>query len=259
MSARPAETSEMRRTIDAALGEYCASFTDPMLAETLEVHHERWHLLMAQVAKLIDERVDRASSVRILDIGPRFELDLLHRLFASATVDTLGLDVGLFPARDGERNFRFDLSRTDFQDERPKLGPYEIIVMAEVFEHISMPPSVFMPWLASLLAPGGWLIVQTPNAVALPKRLRMLVGRQPFWELVSDRARPGHFREYTVAELRSAGRRAGLKVANAWTANYFDSPKRTNRLYGRLERITPSSLRAGITVVYAKPENRADG
>src|SRR5689334_9987938 len=153
----------MRATIDAALDEYQATFTNELLAKTRETHHRRWHLLMAQVGRLLATS-SSADHPRILDIGPRFEVDLMHRLFPAATVDTLGLDVGLFPPGDGERNYIFDLSRTDFVEERPTLGPYDIIVMAEVFEHISMPPSVFLPWLASLLAATGALIVQTPNA-----------------------------------------------------------------------------------------------
>jgi hypothetical protein len=249
----PRESAHTRQIVDVAFREYAAAHTQTMPVETLATHHRRYHLLMAQVAALIST----AAPVRILDIGPRFEVDLMHRLLPSATIDTLGLNAGLYPPREGEHNHIFDLSRTDFVAERPDIGPYDLIVMAEVFEHISMPPSIFMPWLASLLAPRASLIVQTPNAVALPKRLRMAVGRHPFWQLTADRAYPGHYREYTITELKAAGRQAGLEVASVWTANYFDSAKLSNRIYGRLERLVPPGLRAGITIVFRNGSNAA--
>jgi len=250
----PRESAALSALIEAALGEYARQYTEGIHNQTIATHHRRYHLLMAQVAALID----RDASVRILDIGPRFEVDLLHRLFPKATVDTLGLNVGLFAPREGEHNYVFDLSRADFVDERPVIGPYDVIVMAEVFEHISMPPSVFLPWLGSLLKRGAYLVIQTPNAVALPKRARMLAGRHPFWVLASDRAFPGHYREYTVSEMKAAVSASGLDVANVWTGNYFDSDKRSNRLYGRMERIVPSTLRAGITIVGQNRNNRAN-
>lgn len=113
-----------------------------------------------------------------------------------------------------------------------------------------------MGWIASLLAPGGHLLVQTPNAVALPKRLRMLAGRNPFQPMSADRAYPGHMREYTTAELVGEGRALGLEVIELRTANYFATEKFSNRLYQRLERFVPRTLRAGITIVYVAPAVR---
>ena len=190
---------------------------------------------------------------RVLDVGPRFEVDLLHRVLPNACVDTLGLNAGLFPPRDGEERVLFDLNHADDESRRPSFGPYQLIVMAEVLEHVHMPPSVVVGWIASLLAPGGYLLVQTPNAVALPNRLRMLAGRNPFQPLSADRAYPGHMREYTTSELLREGRALGLEVVELRTANYFVSDKLSNRLFHRLERFVPRTLRAGITVVYRAP------
>jgi hypothetical protein len=196
---------------------------------------------------------DAGGVVRILDIGPRFEVDLIHRLLPKAQVDTLGLNKGLIPPRAGERNFEYDLNNTWDVSSTPTLGRYRLVVMAEVLEHLSTAPSIVLSWIATLLEPGAYLLIQTPNAVALPKRLRMLAGRHPFSPLTTDQAYPGHIREYTVAELRREGRSLGLDVVEIRTKNYFDSPKVTNKLYQRLERIVPGNLRSGITVVYGAP------
>ena len=55
--------------------------------------------------------------------------------------------------------------------------------------------------------------------------------------------------------LRAAGRDAGLELVQMTGANYFGSAKRSNRIYQRLERIVPPTLRAGITVIYRRPPN----
>jgi 2-polyprenyl-3-methyl-5-hydroxy-6-metoxy-1,4-benzoquinol methylase len=165
----------------------------------------------------------------------------------------MGINAGLFPLRDGEAYTELDLNDVADPARRPMLGPYQLVVMAEVLEHLRTAPSIVLPWLASLLAPGGYLIVQTPNAVALPKRLRMLIGKQPFQALSTDPAYPGHYREYTVAELVAEGRAAGFEVVAVRTANYFGSAKLTNRVYQRHERLVPPTLRAGITVIYRRP------
>lgn len=197
-----------------------------------------------------------SGNPRVLDIGPRFEVDLLHRLVPSARVDTLGLDEGLFEPLGGEQRVIFDLNEADDAAARPALGPYQLIIMAEVFEHLYMAPTVVLGWIATLLAPDGYLLIQTPNGVSLAKRLRMLIGIQPFNALTSDRAYPGHIREYSPAEMFREGRAVGLEVVYLGAGNYFDSEKLSNRLYQRFERLMPRSLPAGLTVVYRPSPSR---
>lgn len=246
---RPGEDAPA--VVDEALDSYRADFSDARWQEYLAIHHRRYRVLIALVLELI-ARLPKSEdgSGKILDVGPRFEVDILHRLLPGARVDTLGIDKGLFPPRGGERQVIFDLNDSDDASRCPSLGPYQLILMAEVLEHLYTPPSTVLGWVASLLEPGGYLLIQTPNAVALPHRARMLAGINPFQWLNGDRAYPGHIREYTVAELRREGRALGLEVVDLRTANYFDSKKLSNRLYQRLERIVPRTLRSGITVVY---------
>ena len=241
-------------TIESALADYHDTFRDPRWQEYLDFHRRRYLVLMTLAMNLLDSvPTAQDGARRILDVGPRFEVDMFHRLVPGLRVDTLGLNAGLFPARDNEQRVVFDLNYADDAEQRPALGPYPLIVMAEVVEHLHMPPSVVLGWIGSLLAPGGYLLVQTPNAVALPYRLRMLAGKNPFGQLSADRAYPGHIREYTTAELVREGRSLGLEVAKLTTANYFASGKLSNRLFQRFERIVPGTLRAGITVAYRAP------
>ena len=138
----------------------------------------------------------------------------------------------------------------------PELGRYDVVVAAEVLEHLYTAPTLVLRYLATALEPDGALIVQTPNAVALKKRLQMLRGRNPAEPIREERMYAGHFHEYTPAELADAAHHAGLEVASCVTANYFRTGSRKNALFARAERWLPPGLRDGITAVLV-PANRS--
>jgi SAM-dependent methyltransferase len=204
----------------------------------LDYHRRRYDALLAVIEPL------RAR--RILDVGPMFEVALLRE--TGATVDTLGFANPRFPARPGERHLEADLNRPT----GPGDGSYDAVIMAEVIEHLWTPPAKVLGYLATWLRPRGVLVVQTPNAVALHKRLRMLAGRNPLEPLRDDTSNPGHFHEYTVGELRQAATAAGLEVSDVRTQNYFGGGAGA-RAYALLGRLLPPSLRHGITAVLRWP------
>jgi 2-polyprenyl-3-methyl-5-hydroxy-6-metoxy-1,4-benzoquinol methylase len=126
--------------------------------------------------------------------------------------------------------------------------------MCEVIEHLYTDPDRVLAGVGSWLKPGGQLFVQTPNAVALHKRVELLTGRNPYMQLVGGtRTSPPHFHEYTIDELANAGRAAGLEVAGTDARNYFTGSRRGTDLYNRIcERLSPS-LRAGLSITYRRP------
>jgi SAM-dependent methyltransferase len=202
-------------------------------------HERRYRALMDVVAELGPERV--------LNVGPMFETDLLRA--TGATVDTLGFANPAFAPRDGERHIEADLNQPGAGGD----GSYDAIVMAEVIEHLHTSPVTVLGGLATWLRPGGAIVIQTPNAVALHKRLRMALGRNPIEPIRADSSNPGHFHEYTLGELREAAGAAGLEVAGVRTANYFGA----SRAYAALGRILPPSLRHGITIWLRTPPGSA--
>jgi hypothetical protein len=203
----------------------------------LRTHAERYALLL----ELVRELAPRT----ILVVGPSYESVLLREAVPDATVDTLGWEDHRFPRVDGERHVQHDLNDPGY----PELEPHDVVVCSEVIEHLHVSPVPVLRFLAGGLTPTGALVVQTPNAAALPKRFRMLLGRNPYEPIREERGNPGHFHEYTVAELRDAVEAAGLRVERLLTANYFDHGSRKNRVYRALEPLLPGTLREGITVV----------
>jgi len=120
-----------------------------------------------------------------------------------------------------------------------------------VIEHLNTPPRRVLEFLAAQLAPGGWLVLTTPNAVWLKNRLRLLMGRNPFELLRDDRS--GHVREYTLAELAAAAGEAGLEVAAAERHGLYHFAGAKDRFYSALADATHPSLRRAIFMVLRRP------
>lgn len=218
-----------------------ARYTAPEEQIYLRTHAQRYERLLELVRPL--------APTRLLVVGPSYETVLLRDAFPDATVNTLGWHDGRFPLREHESHVQFDLNDTDY----PHLEPHDVVICSEVVEHLHVAIIPVLRFLASGLAPGGHLILQTPNATALAKRIRMVLGRNPYDAIREESGNPGHFHEHTVDELVKAVEDAGLEVTRVLTENYFDHGSRKNRAYRVLGRVLPRSLREGITVVARKP------
>jgi SAM-dependent methyltransferase len=217
----------------------------------------------AELLTLLDTYIRPDS--RVLDIGRSRLTRLMHETYG-VPVDSLGFAKN-GPTAEGT-NYWFDLNRAqDEQQWRRDIPAYDVVVMAEVIEHLYTSPLLVLRFLRTLVADNGVLIVQTPNAVALHKRAKMLIGRHPFETIREDTTNPGHFREYTRRELESVAREAGFSVERWMAKAYFDyryvaelrgrSDDRKLRTAGALLNAayaaTPARLRPGQTVVLRKP------
>jgi trans-aconitate methyltransferase len=212
-------------------------YTAPEEQVYLRTHDARYRLLLELVGELAPKRM--------LVAGPSYESVLLRETFPEATVDTLGWHDARFPLREGEQHTELDLNDGHY----PQLERHDVVVCAEVIEHLHVAPGPVLRFLASGLEPDGHLIVQTPNATALPKRIRMLFGRNPYEPIRETAGNPGHFHEFTTTELLETVEAAGLEVTRWLTANYFDHGSRKNRAYRLLGPVMPRTLREGITLV----------
>ena len=146
----------------------------------------------------------------------------------------------------------FDLNELYYHERWPRLAPYDVIVMAEVIEHLYTGADVVLSAIATWMKPDGWLFLQTPNAAALHKRLKLLAGRNPYMSISGSRLRPPHFHELTVRELREAGHAAGLFVERVTLRNYFDRGSLLSRVYNAVCEKLPPTLRAGISMTLRK-------
>ncbi|HEV2273502.1 MAG TPA: class I SAM-dependent methyltransferase [Acidobacteriaceae bacterium] len=170
-------------------------------------------------------------SARVLDIG-RSELTA-HLAGFYGNVRTLGLDPGTddgghreLTALHAVPHITFDLLRADRLSEWPDCGPFDLIVFSEVLEHLSIAPEYTLAFLRSLLTDKGILICTTPNAAEIAKRLRMLLGRNPYQRLRLYALNPGHIREYTRLELGAIAESVGLRCLHHKYSDWLPSRKR---------------------------------
>ncbi len=105
------------------------------------------------------------------------------------------------------------LPATAALEELPR-GSFGLITLNHVLEHIANPTDVLAS-LRSLLAPGGLLWIEVPNAGSLRARLAGLVRAQGMDE--AYRAFPIHLMYYTARTLRRMLARAGWTVESTFT------------------------------------------
>ena len=224
----------------------------------LEVHARRYAALLDTIAPLLAPIRARSpeAAVRILDVGPGYQTELLRRRFPGAFVNTLGFEDTRLAARAGEDHYPFDLNDAQTPESCPPLPEQDLVVLAEVLEHLHTSPVLVLRFLRSVLAGGGLLVIQTPNACALNRRLKMLLGRNPMEPIRESRTNPGHFHEYTVAELGDAAGRSGFTVETLRVANYFDGGSWKHEAFNGLSVLLPPRLREGITAVLRKTAAR---
>lgn len=226
------------------------------MADYLRFHAPRFDYLL----RLLRDRL--RSGQRVLDIGWSQLSNRMHEELGVA-VDAMGFDAdGTIPSG---RYYHFDLNDCQATERlRRDLPAYDAIVFAEVLEHLHTSPALVLRYLSSLLKPGGLLIVQTPNGVALPRRIKMFLGRNPYELIREDATNPGHFREYTANELRNYGTNVGLMLASIEARSYFDfryahhgRTTRGSRVVGGIKNFLypwlPTSMRPGLTAVFQAP------
>ena len=233
------------KTEQDILNFFAAHELDTGIRRYLQFHANRYAYLLG--------KVDANRHERILDIGASFQTTLMREIYPDSAVDTLGFDDSRFPRRPADRHIAFDLNDCVNETVWPvQDNPYDLIVMAEVLEHVYTAARPVLKCVASFLRPGGKLIIQTPNAVNLGRRISTLRGENPFGMIREEKHNPGHFCEFTVGDLRKAAESAHLTVEEATLTNYFGSPGYRKNIYEVLCSALPGDLRDGITLVARK-------
>jgi predicted SAM-dependent methyltransferase len=233
---------------------------DDAASTYLHCHSKRYARLTALVKELAQTFLE--TRIRIADIGPSFFTELLFQQFPHAEVVAVGYRHeesrgGHLPeAVDLHRIefHHFDLNDSRLQEQWITVSPCHIVILAEVIEHLHIAPTSMLEFLKTMLADRGYLIVQTPNAASLVKRISLLSGRNPYEMIRENNENPGHFHEYTKRELLDLARACGFEVHLFEYENYFNRMNTAERAYGFVQSFAPRSCRDGITLVLRKPK-----
>jgi SAM-dependent methyltransferase len=207
-----------------------------------------WQRNERRFAVLLDDARALAATRkigRVLDIGPSFQTRLLAREFPSWQLDTFGFDDRRFTLPPPSRHWVYDLNECDRPGRiEPPAEGYDLVLFLEVIEHLPLAPRVVLAELRRWIAPGGTLVVSTPNALWLKHRIKLLMGRHPYELIREDKGNPGHFREYTAGELDDIGRSAGLVVERVEARCVYQFSGAKDRFYAWLAmRLGPTFAR----------------
>ena len=215
----------------------------------LTIHAKRFEVLLS----LIQSK----NFNKIMDIGPSFLSELLYQKFKK-NLSLLGFDgsqssgghlpdlkifekVGFIPQ---DLNF--------WNPSQNQISDFDLIACGEVLEHLYTSPSILFQNFYKSLNKNGRLIIQTPNAVTLRKRIKMLTGKNPFEIPRENLMNPGHYREYTSKELIELGESNSFSVEKLIMDDYFEYPSTLSTIYRTFKICIPKSLRTGITIVFKK-------
>ena len=219
----------------------------------LKLHRGRYLKIIS-----LAHRYAPCPSPHILDIGTSHLTLLLQERFGNvATIDVGG---------GWEKRMRpsgVPFSRCDLAKDDLGLGGrrFDLVVCAEIIEHIPRSPAMLLARIFRLLGPHGILILTTPNATSYYRRRDMLFGKNPFQVPPRGNEPPGswHAREYTMAELCGFTRAAGFRVVKSLYPSYWNHPRRAG-IFSRLKGFIVSgalslwpSLRDALVLIAERP------
>jgi SAM-dependent methyltransferase len=159
--------------------EQVRAYYDRMAPRYVAVERRNWHLQsrMALVLQTIDRFA--APRGRVLDVGcgTGFLLEALaHRGFSGIGIDLSPESVAHSRRRLAELGADDRLRAEVGSAYEPPEGPFDLIALTDVLEHLEDPRACLRA-LRPQLAPGGLVVISTPNRHSLPGLQRRLSER----------------------------------------------------------------------------------
>jgi SAM-dependent methyltransferase len=154
--------------------------------------------------------------LRILDIGTTHFTLFLKEYCPSYEISTCDI-TSLFHDKCKARDIHF--AKVDLSTE-PIPFPndhFNIVIFAEVLEHLFTPPTRIMKEIYRILQPSGKLTLSVPNIASLSHRVRLLLGISPLQppdRQMTPTPNTGypHLREYTMSECVNILKNCGFSI-----------------------------------------------
>jgi SAM-dependent methyltransferase len=241
--------------ITAELSLYAQTLDEESAQYWLD-HEQRFRFVTLLFGGLLEAlQQSNCKPERVLDIGNSYQTMMVNRIWPELRIDTLGFLAERYAPTGETTHHGYDLNDAYYPqrwltiEENKK---YDIIFFLEVIEHLYTAPESILVFLASLLKPGGCIVIQTPNAASLIKRLRLLFGENPYELIRNDRKNPGHFREYTKREIEDLAKKSGFSVKDLQMIDYFVENTLAEKACHVLSKVLPDTFKTGMTVVLKK-------
>ncbi len=160
--------------------------------------------------EIILRKLIPAHAKTVLDIG--CGSGELAKLLHEQGKQVWGADISLKALEDAKPylagSYCFDIQDKTWPTEL-MTQKFDVVVASEVIEHI-FTPSKFLAQVKKILAPGGSIVITTPNILFWKNRLRILGGSFRYTEKgIMDF---GHIRLFTIDTLRELFEKAGFEI-----------------------------------------------
>ncbi|MDQ8045792.1 MAG: class I SAM-dependent methyltransferase [Solirubrobacteraceae bacterium] len=237
-------------TVDDVLDFFAGDAGREVLNSYVLMQSPRYLRLLELLAQ--ETPIGTLEAPRIADLGAGLQTELVAARYPGGKITSVGFTDHAQAQYDG--HIEFDLNAAYDKKVWPVVDDkFDIVVFCEVIEHLYTTPIAVLGWIRSIIKPGGQLVIQTPNAQAVTRRIRSVVGKPLYGGITNfgePGMNPGHFREYTPNELRKMGTDTGFEVKHFEIANYIHHTGPKGRAMMRIYDLMPESLRQGVTVVY---------
>ncbi len=133
--------------------------------------------------------------------------------------EAMGIDIDPALIEIGRRELGADVRCGTLPDPRLESERFDFIRLRDVIEHLPNPYEVLVE-IERLLAPGGVLLVATPNEGGLPARMRATLRMRR--TVVASVPPPHHLHGFSPSNLRLILERAGLDAVRVVTTTPID-------------------------------------
>ncbi|MEB3862102.1 MAG: class I SAM-dependent methyltransferase [Desulfurococcales archaeon] len=207
------EIEEIKTKLEGIAGDIARRLDEPLKSEVISYYRRHRCRLVYQLHRILQEGKDEGS---ILEIGPYPGLVSIYLAREGYNVEVVE-----YPRPEMKHlekmYMELGVNRVIYRDlAKENIGSeerYDIILMFEVIEHIPAHPYSIFRKIHEVLKRQGKLYLSTPNLLNSFNRISLLKGVEPFpLYKYSLETTKGHFREYSVQELRAAMRQAGLDM-----------------------------------------------
>lgn len=227
---------------------------DPALEDWTSNYLREHRLRLATDADLVLEHVP--AGARVVDVGAAPYV--VSGALAALGYDLLAVDLGPDRFASAIDELGLEVRRCDIETEPLPIADASIdaVLFNEIFEHLRIDPIFTMGEVLRVLAPGGALLLSTPNLRSF-RGIRNLVirnqghavsgGVHRQYDKLRTLGHMGHVREYTTSETVDFLHRTGFV-----TEGLVFRGGHGRGVVGLAERLVPS-LRPFFTVIARKP------
>ncbi|MFN8120922.1 MAG: class I SAM-dependent methyltransferase [Thermoleophilia bacterium] len=233
--------------------QHVQAYYDRMAPRLYAVEGKNWHLQsrMSLVLGTIDALAPRAAAdggpPRVLDVGcgTGFLLEqLAGRGFSGVGIDLSPDSIAITQQRLKDLGAADRLRAEVGSAYEPPEGTYELITLTDVLEHLEDPRACLRA-LRERLAPGGLLVISTPNRRSLPGARRWVAENAPWTRIKVNLAPVDNWQ--TWGDLEAHGASAGLAVVSR-RGIFFRPGGRVGSQIGRLYKFAaPRKAEAALS------------